>query len=41
MTTHADQNIRPEPDREMVEIADYVVDYAVTSDEAYETACYA
>jgi len=39
MTTQADQNIRPEPDREMVDIADYVVDYEINSREAYETAC--
>jgi 2-methylcitrate dehydratase len=32
-------NIRPEPDREMVEVADYVVDYAIDSDEALDTAC--
>ncbi len=36
----ADLNIRPEPDREMIEIADYVTDYAIDSDEALDTACH-
>jgi 2-methylcitrate dehydratase len=40
MTTQADVNVRPEPDREMRDIADYVLDYEVTSDAAYETARY-
>ncbi|MGD0585506.1 MAG: MmgE/PrpD family protein, partial [Oryzomonas sp.] len=40
MTTQADVNIRPEADREMAEIADYVADYRIDSDEAYATACY-
>lgn len=40
MTTQADINIRPEPDREMTEIADYVVDYTIESEEAFETARY-
>ncbi|HEY4743309.1 MAG TPA: MmgE/PrpD family protein, partial [Desulfuromonadaceae bacterium] len=40
MTTRADSNIRPEFDREMGEIADYVIDYAITSTEARDTACY-
>jgi 2-methylcitrate dehydratase len=31
-------NIRPEPDRVLVDIADYVHDYEVTSAEAYDTA---
>jgi 2-methylcitrate dehydratase len=35
----ADSNIRPEPDREMVEVADYVVDYEIDSEEAMDTAC--
>lgn len=34
----AESNIRPPPDRELVEIADYVAGYPVTSNEAYETA---
>jgi len=40
MTTQADVNIRPEFDREMVDIADYLVDYVIDSDEARATACY-
>ena len=39
MTTHADVNVRPEPDREMTDIADYVVDYRIDSEDACETAC--
>jgi 2-methylcitrate dehydratase len=35
----ADVNVRPEPDNEMVEIADYVVGYEIDSDEALDTAC--
>jgi 2-methylcitrate dehydratase len=34
----AAQNARPEPDGLLVEIADYVVDHEIDSDEAYETA---
>ncbi len=34
----ADINIRPEPDRELVDIADYVLDYCINSEEAWETA---
>src|SRR5690348_11334384 len=33
-------NIRPEPDRVLVDIADYVARYTITSDEAYRTAHY-
>lgn len=40
MTTQADLNIRPAPDREMVDIADYVTDYVIDSNEAYDTARY-
>jgi 2-methylcitrate dehydratase len=40
MTSQAEQNIRPAPDQEMTAIADYVADYRITSDEAYETAGY-
>ena len=32
--------VRPDPDRPMVDIADYVVGYGIASDEAYETARY-
>ncbi len=38
MTTPAENNVRPAPDREMQDIADYLVDYEITSDEARETA---
>ncbi len=40
MTTQADVNIRPEFDREMQEIADYVADYVIDSEEALDTAGY-
>src|SRR6266567_1880377 len=40
MTAQADPNIRPAPDREMTAIADYLCDYEITSDEAYDTARY-
>lgn len=36
----ADRNVRPEPDREMADIADYVINYIVDSEEAYATALY-
>jgi 2-methylcitrate dehydratase len=32
--------VRPEPDQSMVDIADYVVDYRIQSQEAYDTARY-
>jgi 2-methylcitrate dehydratase len=35
----ADLNVRPEPDREMMEIAAYVADFVIDSDEALDTAC--
>ncbi|MRR56271.1 MAG: bifunctional 2-methylcitrate dehydratase/aconitate hydratase [Deltaproteobacteria bacterium] len=34
----AESNIRPPPDRELVEIAEYVAEYPITSSEAFETA---
>jgi 2-methylcitrate dehydratase len=37
MSTHI-SNVRPPPDKEVVDIADYVVDYEITSALAYETA---
>ena len=37
---HADSNIRPAPDAELAAIADYVVDHAIASPEAYDTARY-
>jgi 2-methylcitrate dehydratase len=33
-----EENIRPEPDRELIDIADYVLDYRIDSEEAWETA---
>ncbi|HBG06377.1 MAG: 2-methylcitrate dehydratase [Geobacteraceae bacterium GWC2_58_44] len=38
MTNMADSNIRPDPDPEMAAIADYLCDYEISSEEAYETA---
>jgi 2-methylcitrate dehydratase len=38
--THADSNLRPPPDRELVEIARYVSSTTIPSDEAYDTARY-
>jgi 2-methylcitrate dehydratase len=35
---HADTNVRPDPDQELVDIANYVCDYEITSAEAYDTA---
>ncbi len=40
MSDHFDRNERPEPDAEIVAIADYVADYIVASEEAYDTARY-
>lgn len=41
MSIHrADFNLRPAPDQEMVDIANYVTDYVIDSREAYETARY-
>jgi len=36
--TAVGRNVRPEPDRILVDIADYVLDYEITSALAYETA---
>ncbi|BAU47937.1 2-methylcitrate dehydratase [Sulfurifustis variabilis] len=36
--TQADLNVRPAPDKELADIADYVSGYAIASDEAYDTA---
>lgn len=33
-------NVRPDPDKVLVDIAEYVVNYAINSDEAWETARY-
>ena len=35
---NVEDNIRPAPDKELVDIADYVCDYQVNSDEAMDTA---
>src|SRR5262245_50979294 len=41
MSAHfSDSNLRPDPDAELVAIADYVSDTPITSAEAYETARY-
>src|SRR5678810_405009 len=32
--------VRPQPDQPMVDIADYVIDYRIDSQEAYDTARY-
>lgn len=37
---HINSNNRPAPDQELVDIADYVLDYQINSDLAYETARY-
>jgi 2-methylcitrate dehydratase len=37
MSSHV-SNVRSQPDRVLVEIADYVMNYKVASDLAYETA---
>ena len=38
MSANVDLNTRPEPDQVLVDIADYVCDYEIKSDEAYDTA---
>ena len=38
MSSNVDLNIRPEPDQVLVDIADYICDYEIASDEAYDTA---
>ena len=37
---NVDTNVRPAPDPELVAIAEYVTDFEITSDEAYDTARY-
>jgi 2-methylcitrate dehydratase len=39
MSTHV-SNVRPKPDKVLVDIADYVIKYKIRSREAYETARY-
>ncbi len=38
MSANSEGNIRPDPDKELVDIADYVIDYEIDSAEARETA---
>ena len=38
MSANVDMNQRPEPDQVLVDIAEYVDNYEITSDEAYDTA---
>lgn len=38
MSASADLNTRPDPDQVLVDIADYVCDYEIDSQEAYDTA---
>ena len=38
MSANSEVNVRPDPDRELVDIADYVMDYVIDSVEARETA---
>ena len=40
MSSNVESNIRPETDKELVAIAEFVADYEVKSDIAYETARY-
>jgi 2-methylcitrate dehydratase len=39
MSSHI-SNVRPDPDKVLVDIADYVINYTIDSDEAFETARY-
>lgn len=38
MSATVEMNVRPEPDKELVAIADYVMNYKIESKEAYDTA---
>jgi 2-methylcitrate dehydratase len=38
VSQNVEQNTRPEPDQVLVDIADYVCDYEINSDEAFDTA---
>ena len=38
MSAHAESAVRPAPDQVIQDIADYVLDYKITSELAYETA---
>ena len=38
MSQNVDLNTRPDPDQVLIDIADYVSDYEIDSEEAYDTA---
>ncbi len=38
MSTYVEDNVKPDYDKVMADIADYVLDYDINSDDAYETA---
>ncbi len=38
MSANVETNVRPDPDQVLVDIANYVCDYQITSNEAYQTA---
>jgi len=38
MSSNVDLNVRPDPDKELVDIADYVTGFTIKSAEAYDTA---
>ncbi|MDY6829617.1 MAG: bifunctional 2-methylcitrate dehydratase/aconitate hydratase [Pseudomonadota bacterium] len=38
MSANVEANVRPDPDPELVKIVDYVLDYEISSDEAFDTA---
>ncbi len=38
MSANVDLNVRPDPDKELVDIADYVTGSKIKSSEAYDTA---
>jgi 2-methylcitrate dehydratase len=40
MTSATHSTVRPQPDQVLVDIADYVADYAIESSAAFETAHY-
>ncbi len=38
MSANVETNVRPDPDQELVDVADYVTDHEIKSKEAYDTA---
>lgn len=40
MSSNVESNVRPQPDKELAAIAEYIADYVVDNDEAIETARY-